>query len=108
MSLVFIHTADWQLGKPFASIRDEAKRNQVQQERLHAVQRLAAVVTDSGAAFVLVAGDLFDSSQATKSTVSANGQLGSRGSVGSARNNAFPNTRTMPRILFVLGGGSGT
>ena len=71
MSLVFIHTADWQLGKPFASIRDEAKRNRVQQERLHAVQRLAAVVKDSGAAFVLVAGDLFDSSQATKATVSA-------------------------------------
>ena len=71
MSLVFIHTADWQLGKPFASIRDESKRNQVQQERLQAVQRLAAVVKDSGAAFVLVAGDLFDSSQATKSTVSA-------------------------------------
>lgn len=71
MSSVFLHTADWQLGKPFASTRDEAKRHLLMQERIHAVQRLAETVKSSGAAFVLVAGDLFDSSQATKSTVSA-------------------------------------
>jgi len=71
MSPVFLHTADWQLGKPFASIRDESKRNRIQQERIHAVQRLADLAKDSGASFILVAGDLFDSSQATKATVSA-------------------------------------
>ena len=71
MKVTFLHTADWQLGKPFASIRDEAKRNRVQQERLHAVQRLAALVKESDASFIVVAGDLFDSSQATKATVSA-------------------------------------
>lgn len=71
MSTVFLHTADWQLGKPFASTRDEAKRHLLMQERIHVVQRLAESVKSSGAAFVLVAGDLFDSSQATKATVSA-------------------------------------
>lgn len=71
MSTVFLHTADWQLGKPFASVQDEAKRHRLQQERLHAVQRLAGLVESTGASFVLVAGDLFDSSQATKATVSA-------------------------------------
>jgi hypothetical protein len=30
MSLVFLHTADWQLGKPFASVRDDAKRHRLQ------------------------------------------------------------------------------
>ena len=71
MNCIFLHTADWQLGKPFASISDDSKRNRIQQERLHAVQRMAAYVKESGASFILVAGDLFDSSQATKSTVSA-------------------------------------
>jgi DNA repair exonuclease SbcCD nuclease subunit len=71
VKLTFLHTADWQLGKPFASTPAEAKRHRIQQERLHAVQRMREVVEKSAAAFVLVAGDVFDSSQATKATVSA-------------------------------------
>jgi DNA repair exonuclease SbcCD nuclease subunit len=71
MNVTFLHTADWQLGKPFASIGEVSKRHRVQQERLHAVQALKDVVEKSGASFILVAGDLFDSSQATKATVSA-------------------------------------
>jgi DNA repair exonuclease SbcCD nuclease subunit len=71
MSVTFLHTADWQLGKPFASIGEVSKRHRVQQERFHAVQGMNAVVEKSGASFILVAGDLFDSSQATKATVSA-------------------------------------
>src|SRR6476660_7981605 len=71
MSCTFLHTADWQLGKPFASIGDEPKRHRIQQVRLHAVQRLKDEVEESNASFVLVAGDVFDSSHATKATVSA-------------------------------------
>ncbi len=67
----FLHTADWQLGKPFASIRDDAKRHVVQQERLHVIRRIATAARDNEVNFVLVAGDLFDSSHATKATVSA-------------------------------------
>lgn len=71
MEICFLHTADWQLGKPFASVRDDSKRHRLQQERLNAVRRMAVTIQESGASFVLVAGDLFDSSQATKATVSA-------------------------------------
>jgi DNA repair exonuclease SbcCD nuclease subunit len=71
MNLTFLHTADWQLGKPFASIQEETKRNRVQQARLQAVRNLANTAKASGASFILVAGDSFDSSQATKATVSA-------------------------------------
>jgi DNA repair exonuclease SbcCD nuclease subunit len=71
MDLVFLHTADWQIGKPFASVPNEGKRHRLQQERLQAIHRVADLVEETKAAFVLVAGDLFDSSQATKVAVSA-------------------------------------
>jgi DNA repair exonuclease SbcCD nuclease subunit len=71
MNLTFLHTADWQLGKPFASMSDPSKRHCVQQERLHSIRRIATEVVKSAASFIVVAGDVFDSSQATKATVSA-------------------------------------
>lgn len=69
--LVFLHTADWQLGKPFASVGTDSKRFRLQEQRIQTIRDLAARVADSKAAFVLVAGDLFDSPHVTKSTVSA-------------------------------------
>jgi DNA repair exonuclease SbcCD nuclease subunit len=57
----FIHTADWQIGKPYRSISDEQKRFRLQQERLNAIGRIRDVVRMQSAEFVLVAGDLFDS-----------------------------------------------
>lgn len=71
MSLRILHTADWQLGKPFASVRDEAKRHRLQQERIQAIHCLAALVRDKEAGLVVVAGDMFDSPHVTKATVSA-------------------------------------
>ena len=71
MTATFLHTADWQLGKPFAGIRDSQKRALVQQERLAVLDRMAAVAREGGAEFILVAGDLFDSPSATKATVAA-------------------------------------
>jgi DNA repair exonuclease SbcCD nuclease subunit len=65
----FIHTADWQLGKPFASIRDVAKRSLVQQERIEALRRVREAVVARQAEFVLVAGDLFDSPTPTRTVV---------------------------------------
>lgn len=67
----FIHTADWQIGKPFAGIRDQHKRSLLQQARIEAIQRIGTVARKADAQFVLVAGDLFDSSSADKATVSA-------------------------------------
>ena len=60
-----------QIGKPFAGIRDQHKRSLVQQARIEAIKRLGVVAKDSSVEFVLVAGDLFDSPSADKSTVSA-------------------------------------
>lgn len=67
----FIHTADWQIGKPFAGISDTRKRSLVQQARIEVIKRIGLVAKDTGADFVLVAGDLFDSPGADKPTVSA-------------------------------------
>jgi len=67
----FIHTADWQIGKPFAGIGDAHKRSLVQQERIEAIKRIGRVAQEHCAEFVLVAGDLFDSTSVDKSTVSA-------------------------------------
>lgn len=71
MGLTFIHTADWQLGKPFAAIDDPHKRSLVQQARIDAIGRIGHAAAQAGADFVLVAGDLFDSPSADRPTVSA-------------------------------------
>lgn len=70
MNLVFLHTADWQLGKPFASVAEDAKRFRLQQQRLQTIRSLLAAARPTPA-FLLVAGDLFDSPHVTKATVSA-------------------------------------
>ncbi len=67
----FIHTADWQIGKPFAGISDTHKRSLVQQARIDVIERIGLVAKDVGAEFILVAGDLFDSPSSDKATVSA-------------------------------------
>lgn len=76
----FLHTADWQLGKPFAGIDDPQKRAIVQQERIQVIRRIGEIARAHQADFILVAGDLFDSSTASNATVSAAcsaiGQLG--------------------------------
>jgi DNA repair exonuclease SbcCD nuclease subunit len=71
MSARFLHTADWQVGKPFAGIEDAHKRSLVQQERINVIQRIGDAAREQRAEFVLVAGALFDSTDATKATVSA-------------------------------------
>ena len=71
MSLTFIHTADWQLGKPFAGVEDIQKRALLQNERFAAITRIGDEAKRHGAAFVVIAGDLFDSPSADKATVSA-------------------------------------
>ncbi|MGJ0515482.1 MAG: metallophosphoesterase family protein [Methylomicrobium sp.] len=65
----FIHTADWQLGKPFANIGDQHKRSLVQQARIDVLKRISHLVKEHQASFVLVAGDLFDTNSPDKSTV---------------------------------------
>lgn len=67
----FLHTADWQIGKPFQSIEDPAKRESLRQQRVETIRRLRAVIETEKLEFVLVCGDLFDSATPDKATVSA-------------------------------------
>jgi DNA repair exonuclease SbcCD nuclease subunit len=80
MPTTFIHTADWHLGKAFHGIPDEDKRAGVRQARFDAIRRIGDVARQRNAAFVVVAGDNFDSPQPTKETVSA--ALAAIGSIG--------------------------
>lgn len=59
MSFTFIHTADWQIGKPFGEFAGD-KPGVLRQARLDAIDKIAAVARQRGAAHVLAAGDIFD------------------------------------------------
>jgi DNA repair exonuclease SbcCD nuclease subunit len=69
--ITFIHTADWQLGKPFAMVENGDKRAALRRARIAVIERIGELVKQRDAEFVLVAGDLFDSTTVDKSTVSA-------------------------------------
>lgn len=71
MPVTFLHTADWQLGKPFQRVADDAKRARLQNERLASLRRIGELVRERQAAFVVVAGDVFDSPSPLNSTVAA-------------------------------------
>lgn len=60
MTFTAVHTADWQLGKPFGRFEPE-KGAVLRRARLEAIDRIAAVARNAGAGHVLVAGDVFDS-----------------------------------------------
>jgi DNA repair exonuclease SbcCD nuclease subunit len=60
MSFRFIHTADWQIGKPFGNIPEEAAVP-LRQQRIDTVKKIAAHARTEKVDAVLVAGDVFDS-----------------------------------------------
>ena len=55
----FVHTADWQLGKPFGRF-DADVRSALTEARFDAVDAIGRAAMEHGAAHVLVAGDVFD------------------------------------------------
>lgn len=59
MSFTFIHTADWQLGRPFKAFEDRIA-GLLEEARYEAIDRIAAIARGAGAEHVLVAGDVFD------------------------------------------------
>lgn len=71
MPITFLHTADWQLGKPYQRVTDDTKRARLQHERIACLRRIGDAARQTNASFVLVAGDLFDSPSPLKSTVAA-------------------------------------
>lgn len=78
--LRFLHTADWQIGKPFQFIQDTSKREALRSQRVETVNSLKTIISKHDLEFVIVSGDLFDSFTPDKSTVTklcgAIGELG--------------------------------
>lgn len=66
----FLHTADWQIGKPFQSIQNVSKRESLRKQRVDTLRALSSIVKSENIEFVIVCGDLFDSSTPDKPTVS--------------------------------------
>lgn len=66
MSITFLHTADWQLGKPF---RRHPEGDELGRTRLDAIERLAELATERDVDVVLVAGDVFDANTVDRSDV---------------------------------------
>lgn len=57
--LKFIHSADWQLGKPFGRFDSEVRAG-LSEARFDAIDTLGRIAVDHGAEHVVVAGDIFD------------------------------------------------
>ena len=71
MPIRFIHTADWQLGKPYERIDNEDdKRSLASQARFDVLKTIGERIKAHQAEFVLIAGDLFDSITPSNANVS--------------------------------------
>jgi len=66
----FLHTADWQIGRPFAMVEGDAAAR-LRQARVEAIDRIGGLATDQGAGVVLVAGDVYDAEGLTNTTLLA-------------------------------------
>ena len=64
----FLHTADWQIGRLFATF-DPEQAPLLAEARITAVERIAALATAEGVGAVLVAGDVFDTQTVSDRTV---------------------------------------
>jgi DNA repair exonuclease SbcCD nuclease subunit len=67
--VTFVHTSDWQLGMIRRVLGPEAGAR-YSQARIDAIERIGAVAREHGAAFVVVAGDVFDANQVDRQVVS--------------------------------------
>lgn len=64
----FVHTADWQLGMRRHYL-DAGAQERFSQDRLEAVGAVGRLADEVGAAFIVVAGDVFDDNQVDRRTV---------------------------------------
>jgi DNA repair exonuclease SbcCD nuclease subunit len=64
----FLHTSDWQLGKPFANIPGDSGAD-LRSQRIQTVQKVAELATERQVDAVLVAGDAFDSNEVSDRTL---------------------------------------
>jgi DNA repair exonuclease SbcCD nuclease subunit len=68
MAFTFIHTADWQIGKPFAGFDGELPAA-LKAARIEAIERIAKAARDRNARHVVVAGDVWDQETPTEVTL---------------------------------------
>lgn len=68
MAFRIIHTADWQIGKPFGNIPGDAGA-ELRLQRIRTVQRIAELARERDVDAVLVAGDVFDSNEVSERTI---------------------------------------
>jgi DNA repair exonuclease SbcCD nuclease subunit len=68
MGVRFIHTADWQLGKPFGRF-DDVLSGRLTAERQEVITRIAAAARDHQAAHVIVAGDVWDNAKPNNAVI---------------------------------------
>lgn len=67
-SVRFLHTSDWQLGMTRHFLAGEAG-HRFTQDRIDAITLLGALAAEHKAAFIVVAGDVFESNQISRQTV---------------------------------------
>ncbi len=63
----FIHTADWQIGKPFRNFGDQ--ESVLRQARLTAIENVGRLAEVEGVEHVLIAGDLYDTEAPAQKTM---------------------------------------
>lgn len=68
MSVRFIHTADWQIGKPFANAPGDAGAH-FRKQRFKTVEKIARLATEQHVDAVLVAGDVFETNAVEDRTI---------------------------------------
>ena len=66
--VTFVHSSDWQLGMMRRFLAPEAQAR-YGQARIDAIERIGEVAREVGAAFVVVAGDVFDANQVDRQVV---------------------------------------
>ena len=68
MSVRFLHSADWQLGMTRHFLSPEAQAR-FSQARIDAIRTLGRLASETGAAFLVVSGDVFETNQVSPQTV---------------------------------------
>ncbi len=68
MSVRFLHSADWQLGMTRHFLSSEAQAR-FSQARIDAIRTLGRLAVETGAAFLVVSGDVFETNQVSAQTV---------------------------------------
>ena len=68
MSIKFIHTADWQIGRLFKEVHGD-KGAALRMQRLETVEKIGSLATLNDVDFIIVAGDVFEMNSVSDETI---------------------------------------